>query len=107
VSGGITITGENFEKEVLKSPVPVLIDFWATWCGPCKMIAPFIEQIAGEYSGRVKVGKVDVDEEPSLAEKHGIVSIPTLVLYKDGEIADQRGGAIPKHDIETMLNHIL
>jgi len=106
VSAGITITGGNFEQEVLQSPIPVLIDFWASWCGPCKMISPFIDQLAGEYEGRVKIGKVNVDEENGLAERHGIASIPALVLYKDGVIVDQRNGAAPKRDIEAMFKNI-
>ena len=106
MSAGITITGGNFEQEVLQSPIPVLIDFWASWCGPCKMISPFIDQLAGEYEGRIKIGKVNVDEENGLAERHGIASIPALVLYKDGVIVDQRNGAAPKRDIEAMFRDI-
>jgi len=107
VSAGITITGGNFEQEVIQSPIPVLIDFWASWCGPCKMISPFIDQLAGEYEGRIKIGKVNVDEENVLAERHGIASIPALVLYKDGVIVDQRNGAAPKRDIEAMFKNIV
>ena len=106
MSAGITITGDNFEQEVLQSPIPVLIDFWAAWCGPCRMISPFIDQLAGEYEGRIKIGKVNVDEENGLAERHGIASIPALVLYKDGVIVDQRNGAAPKRDIEAMFRNI-
>ena len=107
MSAGITITGENFEQEVLQSSLPVLIDFWAAWCGPCKMIAPFIDQLAGEYKGKVKIGKVNVDDENGLAERHGIASIPTLVLYKDGEIIGQRSGAASKRDIEAIFKNVV
>jgi len=103
----VSINNDNFRAEVLESPVPVLIDFWASWCGPCKTIAPLLEQIADEYSGRLKVGKVNVDESGFIAEKYGITSIPTLFLYKDGKLAAQKTGAALKHDIVAMFKDLL
>ena len=100
----IKITKQNFEKEVLNSDIPVLIDFWATWCGPCQMLAPVIEEIAEEYEGRVKVGKINVDEEPELAMQFKVVSIPMVVLIKDGKAVNSAIGYRPKADIEKMLN---
>jgi thioredoxin 1 len=103
----VAFTEGNFEQEVVQSPIPVLIDFWATWCGPCKMIAPVVDELAREYEGRIKIGKVNVDEENGLAERHGIVSIPAFVLYKDGAIVAQRNGAAPKRDIEAFFKDSL
>jgi thioredoxin 1 len=101
------ITSDNFDSEVLQSVVPVLIDFWAPWCGPCKMIGPVIDQIANEYSDRLLVGKINIDEESALAEQHGITSIPTLLVYKDGTVVNQKNGAAPKHDIEALFNKLI
>ena len=100
----VTITKDNFEQEVLNSDIPVLVDFWAAWCGPCKMLAPFIEQIAEELDGKVKVGKVNVDEEEELAFKFGIMSIPTLLVFKNGEVANRSIGFIPKARILSLLD---
>jgi thioredoxin 1 len=102
-----TITNDNFQTEVLESPLPVLIDFWAPWCGPCRMLGPVIDQIADEYEGRVKIGKVNIDENGALADKHGIVSIPTLVLYNNGEMTAQKNGTAPKHDIISLFKNLL
>jgi len=100
----IELTDANFDQEVLKSELPVLIDFWAVWCGPCKMIAPIVEELAGEYEGRVKVGKLDIDNNQQVSVKYGIRSIPTLLIFKDGKIADQIVGAVPKAAIVQKLN---
>ncbi|MDR0669537.1 MAG: thioredoxin [Treponema sp.] len=102
-----TITGENFEAEVLKSPLPVLIDFWADWCGPCRMIGPLIEQIGAEYDGRLKIGKVNVDEQADLAVRHNVVSIPTLIVYKDGSPVQRQVGAASKSKIEALFREFL
>ena len=99
----ITITAANFEAEVLRSEIPVLLDFWATWCGPCRMIAPALSQIAEEQAGKIKVGKVNVDEEMALATKFGITSIPTLIVFKNGRMTNQALGAMPKEQIEALL----
>ena len=107
MSDHFDVTSANFENEVVKSTVPVLLDFWAAWCGPCRMVSPVVEQIAGEYKGRLKVGKVNVDEENDLASRHGIVSIPTLVVYKNGKIANQAVGALPKHNIEALFKDLI
>ena len=93
MSAEVNVTAENFEKEVLQADVPVLADFWAEWCMPCKMIAPALEEIAEEYKGRLKVAKVDVDSQPDLAQRFNVVSIPTLLLFKNGDVANQHVGA--------------
>jgi thioredoxin 1 len=107
MSKEITITGDNFDAEVIKSTVPVLLDFWAPWCKPCLMIAPFLEQIAEEYDGRLKVGKVNVDEQDKLASQNNSVSIPTMAIYKNGALAHQQPGALPKNEIENLLKNYL
>ncbi|MBQ9060705.1 MAG: thioredoxin [Firmicutes bacterium] len=99
----ITITKDNFEQEVLKSDIPVLVDFWATWCGPCQMVAPILSQIAEENEGKIKVGKINVDEQPELAQQFGIMSIPTMMVFKGGEKVNQMVGAVPKEEILKLL----
>ena len=99
----IILTEENFEKEILQSDKPVLVDFWAPWCGPCKMLGPVIEELAQELSGRVKVAKVNVDEQAKLAAEYGIVSIPTLIVFKNGKATNKAVGVQAKDDIEAML----
>jgi thioredoxin 1 len=103
----ITFTDENFEKEVVNSDKPVLIDFWAVWCGPCKIIAPVIEELAGEYDGKVKVGKLDVDENQQVSIKYGVRSIPTLLIFKNGKVKDTIIGAVPKAQIVQKLDSAL
>ena len=102
-----TISDDNFENEVLKSDKPVLIDFWATWCGPCRTIAPIVEEIALEYNGKVKVGKLDVDNNQQTAIKYGVRSIPTLLVFKNGEVKETIIGAVPKGQIVQKLNSVI
>ncbi len=100
------LTQENFPKEVLQSSVPVLVDFWAEWCGPCKMIAPVLNELADEYDGRIKIGKVNIDEQQPLATEYGIRAIPTLLLFDKGQVADQIVGARSKRDIKASLDQV-
>ena len=99
----VIITKDNFEAEVLQSDIPVLVDFWASWCGPCKMLSPIIAQIAEEQAGKVKVGKVNVDEQPELAAQCRVMSIPTLMVFKNGEVVNQSLGVQPKEQVEALF----
>ena len=96
MSSAVKVTGDNFEAEVLKSGVPVLVDFWAEWCGPCRMVLPIVEEISVELAGQAKVCKVNVDEAPDLASRFDVASIPTLLIFKNGQVVDQMVGALPK-----------
>jgi len=103
----ITLTEENFKEEVLESDLPVLVDFWASWCGPCQIVGPIVEEIAKEYEGRLKVGKLNVDEGRNIASQYRIMSIPTLMIFKGGEVVDQIIGALPKPALdEKIKQHI-
>jgi thioredoxin 1 len=103
----LELTEETFEQEVLKATIPVLIDFWAAWCGPCKMIAPIVEELAIEYEGKLKIGKVDVDNHQKIAMQYGIRSIPTLLMFKGGNVVEQIIGAAPKKTlVEKLSKHL-
>jgi len=103
----IEITAANFEELVVKSDKPVMIDFWAVWCGPCRMIAPIVEEMAGEYEGKAVIGKVDVDSNPNIAMKYGIRNIPTVLFVKDGQVVDKQVGAAPKTAFTAKLDALL
>lgn len=103
----LKFTDSTFEAEVLNSDIPVLVDFYADWCGPCKMVAPIVEQLAAEYEGKVKVGKMDVDSDGLAAQKYGIMSIPTLLVIKNGEVVDKVVGAQPKAALKAKLDAVL
>ncbi len=103
----IEVTDSTFQAQVMESALPVIVDFWATWCPPCRMIAPFLEQIAGEYEGKALVCKVDVDNNQALAQRFSVRSIPTILFVKGGEVRDQVVGALPKDQIAARLNALL
>ena len=103
----IPVTDQTFEEEVLKSEIPVLVDFWAEWCGPCKMISPIVEQIAGDYNGKLKVGKVNVDFNQQTAMTYGIRGIPALLVFNSGAVANQIVGAVPKDHITEILDEVI
>lgn len=100
----VEITKENFEEVVLNNQLPVLVDFWATWCGPCKMIGPIVEELSDELEGKVVFGKLNVDKQPELAMQFQVMSIPTLILFKDGEIVNKKIGFMPKEKLAEMLD---
>jgi thioredoxin 1 len=102
----LNLTQENFAEQVLQSTAPVLVDFWAEWCGPCKMIAPVLDELADEFEGRAKIGKVNIDEQQALAAEYGIRAIPTLLLFAKGEVAEQIVGARSKRDFKASLDRV-
>jgi len=101
------VTDQNFEEKVLKNPLPVIVDFWAPWCGPCRMIAPKLQELASEYEGKIAVAKVNVDNSPMVAGQMGIRSIPTILFVKDGKVADQVIGNVPKSDLESRIKTLI
>ena len=103
----VTVTNDNFKAEVLESDIPVLADFWAEWCVPCKMVGPILEQMAEEYQGKIKVAKINVDEQGELASNYNIVSIPTILLFHNGAVAKQQIGAVPKKVLEELVKEYL
>jgi thioredoxin 1 len=103
----VEFTEQNFETEVLKSPIPVLVDFWAEWCGPCKMLTPIIDQVAGENKGAIKVGKLDIDNAPQIASKYGVSSIPTLLFVKNGAVVEQHVGLLAKKILDAKIAQFL
>jgi len=103
----LEVTDDSFASEVLNSELPVLVDFWAEWCGPCKMVSPIVEELSNEYNGKVKVAKLDVDSNPQTATNYGIRGIPTLLMFKDGSAVDQIVGAVPKTQIAERLDKII
>src|SRR5271157_4159401 len=102
----ITLTQDNFDREVLKSDTPILVDFWAEWCGPCKMIAPVLDELAEEHAGQIKIGKVNIDQQQALAAEYGVRAIPTLLLFHQGQVADQMVGLRSKKDLKASIARV-
>ncbi len=98
------LTEKNFEEEIGRSGHPILVDFWAEWCGPCHQVAPILKELAAEYAGRARIGKVNVDENTALASRYGVQSIPTLILFKEGQVLEQAVGALPKRNLQKLID---
>ena len=107
MAGPFEITAANFEAEVLKSTTPVLIDFWAPWCGPCRVVAPSVEEMATQYAGKLKVGKLNVDDHPSVAQRYGITGIPALLFFEGGQVVETVVGAVPKSTLQKKVDEVL
>ena len=107
VGSVVEFSESNFEQEVLKSPTPVLVDLWAAWCGPCRVLAPVVEELAGKYQGKMKMGKLNVDDHPQVAAQHRIMNIPTLLLFKAGKEVDRIVGVVPKEELTRRIDAVI